>query len=127
MVIQMNYALISGAGRVLNTIVLEDLAVYTPPSGQHLVPIEDGVTASIGWKYEDGTFVAPLQPAPPPPTAEEQQAARRAAYIAESDPLFFKAQRGEATFEEWQAKIEEIRDRYPLPVADDQESATTEN
>jgi hypothetical protein len=38
---------------------------------------------------------------------------RRAAYIAESDSLFFKAQRGEATMEEWQAKVAEIKARFP--------------
>ena len=38
---------------------------------------------------------------------------RRAAYISEADPLFFKAQRGEATMEEWQAKVAEIKARYP--------------
>ena len=38
---------------------------------------------------------------------------RRNAYIAEADPLFFKAQRGEATMEEWQAKVVEIKARYP--------------
>jgi hypothetical protein len=38
---------------------------------------------------------------------------RRAAYIAEADPLFFKAQRGEATLQEWQDKVEEIKARYP--------------
>ena len=38
---------------------------------------------------------------------------RRAAYMAESDPLFFKAQRGEATMEEWQAKVAEIKTRFP--------------
>ena len=38
---------------------------------------------------------------------------RRAAYITEADPLFFKAQRGEATMEEWQAKVQEIKARYP--------------
>ena len=38
---------------------------------------------------------------------------RRAAYIAEADPLFFKAQRGEATMEEWQAKVAEIKARFP--------------
>jgi hypothetical protein len=53
---------------------------------------------------------------PPPPTAEEQEALRKAAYIAESDPLFFKYQRDEATKEEWLAKIEEIKARYPDPV-----------
>jgi hypothetical protein len=38
---------------------------------------------------------------------------RRAAYIAEADPLFFKAQRGEATMEEWQEKVAEIKQRFP--------------
>jgi len=38
---------------------------------------------------------------------------RRAAYITEADPLFFKAQRGEATMEEWQEKVAEIKQRFP--------------
>ena len=38
---------------------------------------------------------------------------RRSAYLAEADPLFFKAQRGEATMEEWQAKVAEIKTRFP--------------
>lgn len=47
---------------------------------------------------------------PEPPTMSEL---RKEAYENEADPLFFKAQRGEATMEEWEAKIEEIRLRYP--------------
>lgn len=39
--------------------------------------------------------------------------AREAAYKAESDALFFKAQRGEATMQEWQAKVAEIKARFP--------------
>lgn len=38
---------------------------------------------------------------------------RRKAYLAEADPLFFKAQRGEATIEEWNSKVAEIRNRFP--------------
>jgi hypothetical protein len=38
---------------------------------------------------------------------------RRNAYIAEADALFFKAQRGEATMEEWQAKVADIKARFP--------------
>ena len=38
---------------------------------------------------------------------------RRRAYIVEADPLFFKSQRGEATMEEWQAKVAEIKSRFP--------------
>lgn len=40
---------------------------------------------------------------------------RNIAYINEADPIFFKSQRGEATVAEWQAKIEEIKQRYPYP------------
>jgi hypothetical protein len=50
-----------------------------------------------------------------PPTHEEQEVARRVAYMNEADPLFFKAQRNEATMEEWQAKVAEIKARYPYP------------
>ena len=45
--------------------------------------------------------------------AEQAETNRKAAYIAEADPLFFKSQRGEATAEEWQAKIAEIKARFP--------------
>jgi len=40
---------------------------------------------------------------------------RASAYTAEADPLFFKYQAGEVTKEEWLAKREEIRSRYPYP------------
>ena len=53
--------------------------------------------------------------------AAEAEANRKAAYTAEADPLFFKAQRGEATLEEWQAKVDEIRERFPYA----EESLTT--
>jgi hypothetical protein len=45
--------------------------------------------------------------------AAEAESQRKAAYIAESDPLFFKVQRGEATKQEWLDKIEEIKQRFP--------------
>lgn len=40
---------------------------------------------------------------------------RLQAYEQEADPLFFKAQRGEATQEDWLAKIAEIKARFPRP------------
>ena len=49
--------------------------------------------------------------------AEKIEANRHAAYIAEADPLFFKAQRGEATVQEWQDKVAEIKARYPKEAA----------
>jgi hypothetical protein len=56
--------------------------------------------------------------APPvvPPSKGEQGFFRQSAYTSEADPLFFKWQAGEATEEEWLAKRQEIRDRYPYPA-----------
>ena len=45
----------------------------------------------------------------------EAKSSRQAAYREEADPLFFKAQRGEATEQEWLDKVAEIRARYPSP------------
>jgi hypothetical protein len=60
-------------------------------------------------------MIIKIDPAKLIPTLEQQQEARAAAYKAESDPLFFKAQRGEATLEEWQAKVAEIKACFPYP------------
>lgn len=38
---------------------------------------------------------------------------RAKAYREEADPLFFKSQRGEATTEDWLAKVAEIKGRFP--------------
>lgn len=46
---------------------------------------------------------------------ENLKAARADAYTEEADPLFFKAQRGESDVAEWEAKVTEIRNRYPYP------------
>lgn len=60
-------------------------------------------------------MIIKIDPAKLIPTLEQQQAARAEAYKTESDPLFFKAQRGEATVEEWLALVAEIKARYPYP------------
>jgi hypothetical protein len=44
---------------------------------------------------------------------EQARESRKDAYRGEADPLFFKAQRGEATMDEWLAKVEEIKARFP--------------
>jgi len=44
---------------------------------------------------------------------EEAQRQRAAAYATEADSLFFKAQRGEATVQQWQDKVAEIKTRFP--------------
>jgi hypothetical protein len=45
----------------------------------------------------------------------QAQQQRAAAYAAEADPLFFKAQRGEASMDDWTAAVEAIRARFPYP------------
>ena len=57
--------------------------------------------------------VARLQAELPNKIAKENRAA---AYKLEADPLFFKAQRGEATQQEWLDKVEEIKQRFPYEV-----------
>lgn len=85
----------------------EVLAAY--PEGTVEVPLKPG--ANFDW---DGfTWVATPEL---PPTKAEQEAKRQAAYASESDPIFFMAQRGEATMEEWTAKVAEIKARYPYPT-----------
>jgi hypothetical protein len=44
---------------------------------------------------------------------EQAEASRKAAYTAEADPLFFKAQRGEVEQQVWLDKIAEIKQRFP--------------
>jgi hypothetical protein len=46
----------------------------------------------------------------------QAQQSRASAYAAEADPLFFKVQRGEADQADYDAKVEEIRARYPYPT-----------
>lgn len=50
------------------------------------------------------------------PTQAEVDALRHAAYVAESDPLFFQWQRGEATEQAWRDKVAEIQARHPDPA-----------
>ncbi len=69
-----------------------------------------------GFDLEEAPAVP--QPQPEPPLPDEREMVRRARAVAfrdEADPIFFKAQREEATMADWRAKVAEIRDRYPYP------------
>jgi len=85
--------------------ITENLTEGTPA-------LVDGVWTQV-WDVNDAT----------PDEIEQRKAEQRAniqaqranAYREEADPLFFQAQRGEATLEEWSAKVQEIRVRYPYP------------
>lgn len=73
--------------------------------------------ASIYVDGETGEVTLGPDPTPGDGTLSRTQAEalRAAAYREEADPLFFKAQRGEATLEEWRAKVAEIKARLPYP------------
>jgi hypothetical protein len=47
---------------------------------------------------------------------EAVQKQRQAAYQAESDPVFFDYQRGEATEADWLAAVEAVKVAHPYPV-----------
>lgn len=46
---------------------------------------------------------------------ESARRSRQEAFAAEADPLFFQVQRGEADQADYDAKVIEIRQRYPYP------------
>jgi hypothetical protein len=83
-----------------NVVTIDDTAGAFDAEGNQVVVDEAAVAAEI-------ERLIPIK------AAEEASHQRQQAYIAEADPLFFKAQRGEATMEEWQAKVAEIKARFP--------------
>jgi hypothetical protein len=62
----------------------------------------------LAWLDEGNT----PEPADPPPLPD-YSALRAAAYRTESDPIFFKEQRGEVEAGTWLAKVAEIKARWP--------------
>jgi hypothetical protein len=83
----------------------------------NVVTIDDGAGAFDAQgnqvTVDEAAVAAEIQRLQPIKAAEQASQLRQQAYIAETDPLFFKAQRGEATMEEWQAKVAEIKTRFP--------------
>jgi hypothetical protein len=76
--------------------------------------IPDGYTPCNSW-VGVGMKIDSPEPQPILPSRVEQELSRHSAYQTEADPLFFNWQAGEATEEDWLAKRQEIRDRYPYP------------
>jgi hypothetical protein len=102
-------------GTVTDVSLWDGVSAWQPQQGV-AVQIPDDVPAGIGWGYDGGTFVAPPQPEPVPPTFEEVQAARHAAYVEQSDPVFFRWQRGQATEQDWLAAVAAVDAAHPYPA-----------
>ena len=70
--------------------------------------------SNVDWVQYQEWLAAGNTPEPAAPEPKPSMDSLRAqAYQQESDPIFFKYQRGEATKEEWLAKIAEIKNKYP--------------
>ena len=109
----------------------------------YYLPGENGTISCFArWKFDpeameapepivpgyDGKYYFESQcPEKPEPTKEEQQQARQAAYKAEVDPLMsqytrkktfnlFEEGEEEALLDEINAKVEDIKQRFPYPV-----------
>ena len=93
----MKYEILNAAGEVVNTIVATPEFVEFAHPGLYR-EIADPVDATAA----QAEAIAKVE------------AQRAEAYRKESDPLFFKSQRGEATHQQWLDKVAEIRARYPL-------------
>jgi hypothetical protein len=92
---------------VTNEPILPRLATWTPPPE----PLPNHYVAWTGQQWDQ----IPIPQEPISAINERIRVERANAYRNEADPLFFKAQRNEdgITIEDWQAKIAEIRARYP--------------
>lgn len=86
------------------------------PGAQWSIPANCTDATQIVW-HDSTTPVtqAELDAKMAEPDLNAIKAKRVAAYQAESDPWFFKAQRGEATMDDWRAMVASIQLTYPYP------------
>jgi ABC-type lipoprotein release transport system permease subunit len=100
---------------VFNTEIYVDSDVTTYP----ITEAEKDMISQSGrmdlWQYKNGKVVESEFAADILKNQfnAQQKQKRQSAYQKESDPLFMKYQRGEATKEEWESKVAEIVARYP--------------
>lgn len=115
---------IDGNGRYLGPIACDESplepgvflipfgTVNTPPpstSGR-----EFAVWSNGSWEIE----IEPPEPEPEPDyvyNEKDIEANRQRAYRENSDPLFFKWQRGSATKQEWLDSVQEVKNAHPYP------------
>lgn len=62
----MNYAVVNSQSVVVNAIVWNGIASFTPPDGHTVEQLLDG---AIGWTFAGGRFIAPAGEQPPNSTA----------------------------------------------------------
>lgn len=95
-------------------VVVAASAPPEPGNAQKVVsaaPVFEGLGWRQGWSIVDLSDEDIAERAAA--NAAAAQSRRADAYRMESDPIFFKAQRGEATMQDWLAKVAEIKARHP--------------
>ena len=111
----MREAIILQNGEPVDVIVLPDGAAGDQMLSKTCVEItgldpKPGV--GNGWTYKAGKFVPPSTP---PTTKDDVKAERRARYQAETDGLFFAAQRDGGDLTAWKAAVDQIKADLPYP------------
>lgn len=98
---------------------LAEFSVFSVQTTEPPAASETEVVENAGYlQLQDNTWIQAWRVRPMTEQELEQHAQqkderRKSAYQNEADPLFFKAQRGEATHQEWLDKVAEIKARYP--------------
>jgi hypothetical protein len=107
---------------VMNDAVYAEFDVYpvkevTPPAVDHTKNLTETTPILVNGEWTQVWVVADASQVEVDTRKAELTAEaeynRAEAYRAESDPLFFKWQRGESTQEVWVAKVNEIKSRFP--------------
>lgn len=108
------YAIIEN-GVVTNITIWDGKSDWQPPEKSQAVMLTEDDKISVGYLFIDGAFTPLAAPIVDTEVFNAaQKEAREEAYRIESDPMFFKAWRGEDTdLSEWNEKVAEIKARYP--------------
>lgn len=108
----------SPSSELLESYMVYEVAQADQPSYDPATHrIEEGTPALVGGVWTQAWNVIALTDEE---IAQQQadhaaqiEAQRAEAYRTESDPIFFKSQRGEATHQQWLDKVAEIKARFP--------------
>ena len=94
---------------VVNIIEVDSLSFAID---EGVLVLDTGEEIKGGWAEIGGLYLSdkfyPFRP-----SNYQQMQNRQFAYQKESDPIFFRYQRGDATEQEWKLAIEKIKLRYP--------------
>lgn len=124
LILENNLALYFGVVESINdscvTLVSGAVNASYNTSNSHIIDVEPPVpTVPFAWKragdvweVADQSLIDEYNAQIVAKHNEDAKAARAAAY-KDTDPLFFKAQRGEITMQEWLDAVQAVKDKYP--------------